>query len=81
MNNMTEKQLKEETEKWLAKAKEKHAKVKLLDKSKEAMLKNIDAYISDAQHFLSKGDLVRSFEAVIWSWAILEILEDLEIIK
>lgn len=76
-----DKDLKDETEKWLLKAKEKRAKLKLLDKSKHDMIKNIDAYISDSQHFMKKGDLVRSFEAVIWCWSWIEILEQLEIIQ
>ena len=72
MSNLNE-ELKAETEKWLKKAKEKRQKIKLLDKSKNDMIKNIDAYISDSQHFMDKGDLIRSFEAIIWSWAILEL--------
>lgn len=80
MSNINE-EIKAETEKWLKKAKEKRAKIKLLDKSKQDMIKNIDAYISDSQHFMKKGDLVRSFEAVIWCWAWMEILEELKIVK
>ncbi len=78
---MLENQLKEETEKWLAKAEEKRKKIKLLDMSKESMIKNIDAYISDAQHFLERGDLVRAFEATVWAFAWIEILEELKIIE
>lgn len=74
---MIEKQLKEETEKWLAKAKEKRKQIK----SDSPYLKNIDAYISDTEHFLSKGDLVHAFEAIVWAWAWMEILEELKIIK
>jgi len=70
---MIEKQLKSETEKWLKKAKEKRSKVVLLDKTKKDMIKNIDAYISDSQYFMKKGDFIRSFEAIIWSWAIIEL--------
>jgi len=44
------------------------------------MIKNIDAYISDTQHFM-KNDMVRAFEAIVWAWAWMEILEDLKIIK
>ena len=70
---MIEKQLRDETEKWLTKIKTERKKIKLNDKSKENMLKNVDAYISDSEHFLKKGDLIRAFEAVVWSWSILEI--------
>ncbi len=76
-----DKELKSETEKWLSRAKEKRSKIKLLDKSGQDMIKNIDAYISDSQHFMKKGDLIRSFEAIVWAFAWLEILEQLKIIK
>ena len=78
---MIEKHLLEEIEKWTKKAKEKRKNLKLLDDSKQIMIKNIDAYIKDSDYFLQKNDLVRSFEAIIWSWAWLEILEEFEIIN
>lgn len=68
-----EKNLRDETEKWLAELKLERMKIELKDNSKENVLKNMDAYTSDAQHFLQKGDLIKAFEAVIWSWAILEL--------
>ena len=73
--------LTRETEKWLKKAKEKRVKTVLLDKTKQGMLKNIDAYISDSEHFLKKDDLIRAFEAVTWAWSILELGLELEIFK
>lgn len=36
-------------------------------------LDNIRAYFQDSKHFLEKGDLIRSFECLIWAWAFLEI--------
>jgi hypothetical protein len=42
------------------------------------MLQNINAYVKDSSHFREKGDLVRSFEAIIWAWAWLEIGKDLQ---
>lgn len=68
-----ENNLQKETEKWLKKIKAERKKIKLIDKSKENMMKNMDAYISDSQHFLKKNDPIRAFEAVIWSWSILEL--------
>jgi hypothetical protein len=65
--------LGEETEKWLAKIKSKRGKTVLIDKTKSELLENMDAYIADSEHFLKKGDLIRAFEAVIWSWANLEL--------
>lgn len=44
------------------------------------MLSNIKAYTSDSSHFLEKEDLVRSFEAIVWAWAWLEIGLDLKYI-
>lgn len=81
MIKVIEKQLADEIEKWTRKAKEKRKKIKLMDKSKENMIKNIDAYISDTEHFMKKGDLIRSFEAIVWAFAWIEILEELKIIK
>lgn len=71
--------LRNETEKWLKKIKAERKKIRLKDVSKKSMIKNMDAYISDSEHFLEKGDLIRAFEAVIWSWSILELCLELEI--
>lgn len=76
-----EKELLSETKKWLSKAKIKRRGIKLADKSKESMLKNMDAYIADSEYFLKKGDLIRAFEAVIWSWSVLELGLELGIFK
>lgn len=76
-----EKNLRAETEKWLKKAAAKRKKIRLLDKSKSDMIKNIDAYISDTEHFAKKGDLVRAFEAIVWAWAWIEILEELGVVE
>ncbi|MBI4162527.1 MAG: DUF357 domain-containing protein [Candidatus Aenigmarchaeota archaeon] len=75
-----ENNLKEEIEKWTKKAKEKRKNLKLIDDSRENMIKNIDAYIKDSQYFLEKGDLVRSFEAITWAWSWMEILQELDIV-
>ena len=74
-------QLQFETKKWLAKIKAERPKVELVDKSKADFLKNIDAYVADAEHFMSKKDFVRSFEAVIWAWANLEVGERLGVLE
>jgi uncharacterized protein len=78
---MIEKDLLAETEKWLSKIKTERKKIVLADEKRATMLKNIDAYISDTEHFLKKNDLIRAFEAVIWAWAWIEILEQLDVIK
>jgi hypothetical protein len=74
-------QLQSETKKWLERIKQERPKAELADKSKSDFLENIDAYISDAEHFLSRKDFVRAFEAVIWSWSWLEIGERIGILR
>lgn len=76
-----EKELLNETKEWLTKIKAERKKIELKDRSKQDTLKNIDAYISDAQHFLENGDLIRAFEAVIWSWCILELCLELGVFR
>jgi len=39
------------------------------------------AYISDSKHFLKEGDYVRSFEAIVWAWAIYEICKELNVLS
>ena len=70
---MIEQMLKEETEKWIAKAKTRRKSIR-----PSQHLKNIDAYMSDSEYFLSKGDLIHAFEAIIWAWSWIEILEELK---
>ena len=73
-------ELKQETEKWLLRIKKERKNIVLADNTKETFLKNIDAYISDSEHFLANNDLIRAFEAVIWAWSQLEIGKELGII-
>ena len=75
-----EDELKAETLKWLEKCGEEVVKAKPSGFKGEEFLVNIKAYISDTQHFLDKGDLVRAFEAVIWAWAWLEIGKDVGVL-
>jgi len=44
------------------------------------MLKNIRAYRSDSAHFLER-DPIKSFECLIWAWAILEVGRELGHLK
>jgi len=66
-----EEELQKEIAKWLPKAKAEVKKIKKVND--EEFLVNIKAYIKDTEYFLEKGDLVKGFEAVVWSWAWLEI--------
>ena len=75
----TEEKLIKETKKWLRKAKKKRKKIKTC-KNKD-FLKNIDAYISDTNHFLENGEYIEAFEAIVWAWSWMEILEELKYIE
>jgi hypothetical protein len=73
--------LKEETLKMLKKIEPMVSKIEIVDDRGEGMMENMKAYISDSKHFLNKKDFIRAFESAVWSWAILEICEELGIIK
>lgn len=45
------------------------------------MLQNIRAYREDSKHFLGRGDLIKSFECLIWAWAILEVGRELDFFR
>lgn len=66
-----QKDLEKEINKWLPKVKQEFKKIKQV-KDKE-FLENIEAYVKDAEYFLKKGDLIKGFEALIWSWAWMDI--------
>ncbi|MDD5416539.1 MAG: DUF357 domain-containing protein [Candidatus Aenigmarchaeota archaeon] len=68
---------REEIEKWLNKIESIVDKIEVNDTKGEQMYTNMKAYISDCKHFLKEGDFVRSFEAVVWAWAIYEICLEL----
>jgi hypothetical protein len=70
-----------EINKWSKKIEKETEGIKIKDKDKEHFITNIQAYIKDSKHFLAKGDLVRSFEAIIWAWSWLEILKELRILE
>ncbi len=76
-----EKQLIEETNKWHKKAAETLKSTKAVDRKGEEFLTNINAYMSDTNHFLDKKDYVRAFEAVVWAWAWIEIGKEIGVIR
>lgn len=78
---MLETELREEIEKWTKKIGKEVVEVRLKDEKKGDLIENIQAYIKDSGHFLKKGDLIRSFEALIWAWSWIEILKELEILE
>ncbi len=73
--------LKEETLKMLEKIMPLVDKIEINDDKGREMLTNMKAYIADSKHFLNQKDFIKAFESVVWSWAILEICEDLGVFK
>ena len=73
--------LKEETLKMLEKIKPLIDKIEIVDGKGEEMLTNMKAYIADSKHFLHNKDFIKAFESIVWSWAILEICEELGVLK
>lgn len=71
--DQTQEKLKEETEKWLERLKDR---VDERDSGVEQM-ENVEAYRDDTQHFLDQEDYIRAWESVIYAWGILETLERL----
>ena len=51
------------------------------DGKTENEMENLKAYISDSKHFFENGDLVRSFEAIVFAWGIWETLLNLGLVK
>lgn len=56
-------------------------KIEVKDKKGEEMIENMKAYVSDSKHFLKNKNYLKSFEAIVWAWAILEICEELGVFR
>ena len=67
----------EDIEKWRSKITDVLDVIQPIDDKSEEMFNNMKAYVSDSTFFLAKGDLVRSFEALIWAFAIYETCKEL----
>lgn len=77
---MTEK-IEEETLKMIKNIEPKIGKVEVNSDKGEEMLTNMKAYVSDSKHFLKEKNFIKAFESIVWSWAILEICEELGYFK
>lgn len=77
----TEQELRRETEKWLLRIEREIKNIKPPGQKGSESLENIKAYIKDSRYFMGRGDLVRAFEAVIWSWAIYDTAKELKLLK
>lgn len=72
-----EDKLLSEIRKWTEKMEKELENIETCGTKGNEILKNIKAYVSDSSHFMEKKDPVRSFEAIIWAWAWLEIGKDM----
>ena len=78
---MLKKELREEIGKWTARLDNALSTTHAIGERGEKMLGNIKAYRKDSKHFLERGDLIKSFECLIWAWAILELGKELELFR
>jgi hypothetical protein len=69
--------LVEEIKKWTKKLDDALYTAKARNDRGDKMLSNIRAYRKDSEHFLKRGDLIKSFECLIWAWATLELCKEL----
>ncbi len=68
-----EAELTGEVKKWSKKLDGALSNTRALDDRGAGMLENIKAYREDSKHFFKRKDLVKSFECLVWAWAILEL--------
>jgi hypothetical protein len=73
-----EAELTDEIKKWSKKLDDSLLNVHALDDRGAKMLENIRAYRKDSKHFLEQDNLVKSFECLIWAWALLEVGKELK---
>lgn len=75
--NDTQKELKQETKKWLEKLEDRVSNYN----NEVDQMENVEAYKNDTYHFLEEEDYIRAWESVIYAWGILETLERLGKLK
>lgn len=73
--------MREETIKMIEKIEPLIDKIETNGKKGEEMMENMKAYVSDSKHFLKNKNYLKSFEAIVWAWAILEICEELDVFR
>ncbi len=71
-------ELIEEIKKWSAKLDGALSMARAQSEQGKGMFSNIKAYRRDSEHFLKQGDLIKSFECLIWAWSLLEIGKELK---
>ena len=78
---MIEKSLRKEIRKWSKKLDSALQAVDPLTDRGLKLLENIRAYREDSKHFMEKRDWIKSFECLVWAWAVLEIGKELGHLK
>ena len=73
--------MREDTIKMIKKIEPLVDKIEVKDKKGEEMLENMKAYIADSKHFLRKKNYLKSFEAIVFAYGILETCEELGVFK
>ena len=68
----------EEIKKWTAKLDSALSTARARSEHGKKMFSNIKAYRGDSEYFLKQGDLIKSFECLIWAWCLLEIGKELK---
>ena len=66
-------QLEQEIDRWGDKLDDLFPLVHAVDGKGKELMTNARAYREDSKYFREKGDLVRSYECLIWAWAIVEV--------
>ena len=74
-------ELEKEIEKWEGKLDKKLSVAEEVDDDGRWILENARAYRKDSEHFFEEGDLIQSFESLVWAWAFVEIGENLDHIR
>lgn len=74
-------EIKDEIVKMLEKIEPLVDKIEVKDKKGEEMLGNMKAYISDSKHFLGEENYLKSFEAIVFAYGILETCEELGVFE
>lgn len=69
---MLEDELRREIKKWSKRLDEEIPETSTSDDEGTKLLENVRAYREDSRHFLKQADLIKSFECLIWAWALLE---------
>lgn len=78
---MLEDELRREIKKWSKRLDETIPETSTSDDEGTKLLENIRAYREDSEHFLERSDLIKSFECLIWAWALLETGRELKHLK